>query len=128
VEGVFKNSQVGLVVGAQMLGSNSEDKIVGSGDVGEDEWGMGNIVVGGNSLVDQLEGAVSGFLAVIGCRREVKDNQSVGSRVGLRKERLLLGSLLALHLCEFLLRLFSYLSIGWLQDWWWLHGGRWLSV
>jgi len=113
VECIFEDGEVGFVACSQVLGCDCEDEVVGGSDVCQDKGWVGDVRVAGDGLVDDLEGTVGGFLSVVWCSRQVKDNQSVCRWVRLRENGLLSALLLALHLCELLwLFLLRYLCVG----------------
>jgi hypothetical protein len=84
VERIFENCEVWFIVGTKMLGRDREDEVVCGSDVCQDERWVGDVGVVGNDLVDDLEGAVGSLPAVVWCRCQVKDNQSVRCWVRLR--------------------------------------------
>jgi len=126
VEGLLKDGQVWFVDGAQVLRCHCEDEIVGSSDISQDKGRAFDVSMGGDGLVDHLEGAVCGLLAVVGCGCKAEDYQPVRRRIRLWEDRLLPGLLFAPDLRKLLHLLLCYLCVGWCGSWGGFLGGRWL--
>jgi len=87
-----------------------------------------DVGMGGDGLVDCLEGPVSSLLVVIGCGCEAEDCESLRRRVRLREDRLLPGLLLTPDLREFHQLLLCYLCVGWCRGRDGLLGGGWFRA